>query len=79
MPSILVSAVPRGPMPNGEAEDPPVGRIALKAAQDIYLAMELLCSAPRPQAVSHIQIRIDAAIQEALDRCQKLGGRRVRP
>lgn len=64
-----------GPMPLGDAQDPPVDRVALAAARDIG---DLIALQPGPVRTAQIQIRIAEAINEALDRCQALGGRRTR-
>ncbi len=64
-----------GPIPLGDAQDPPVDRIALAAARDIS---DLVALQPGPVRTAQIQIRIAEAINEALDRCQVLGGRRMR-
>ena len=64
-----------GPMPLGDAQDPPVDRVALAAARDIG---DLIALQPGPVRTAQIQIRIAEAINEALDRCQTLGGRRTR-
>lgn len=66
------------PMPHGDAQDPPVDSIALAAAQEIDALLVEQMRCPRAQRVANFQIRIEAAINEALDRCQALGGRRVK-
>ena len=62
------------PMPNGDATDPPVDAIALAAARDIEVALQ---GCPPALRVTRMQIRITEALNEALDRCQALGGRRT--
>ncbi|SEP21230.1 hypothetical protein SAMN04487843_108195 [Methylobacterium sp. ap11] len=64
-----------GPMPLGDAQDPPVDALALAAAREIG---DLCTLQPVAVRTARIQILIAAAINEALDRCQALGGRRTR-
>lgn len=64
-----------GPMPLGDAQDPPVSQIALEAARRIN---DLCALQPGAVRTARIQLAIEAAIGETLDRCQELGGRRVR-
>ncbi|MET7247943.1 hypothetical protein ABZT49_31785 [Methylobacterium sp. EM32] len=70
----VMPAAATGPMPLGDAQDPPVDALAL-AAREIGDLVALL---PGPVRTAQIQIRIAEAINEALDRCQALGGRRTR-
>ena len=67
-----------GPMPNGDAQDPPVDRIALAAARDIDAVLDEPVHERPTQRITKMQIIIERAISEALDRCQALGGRRMR-
>lgn len=62
-----------GPMPRGEAQDPPVDQIALDAAR---LIDAKLATAEPHLRVTLIQLGVIEALNEALDRMQKLGGRR---
>lgn len=62
-----------GPMPNGDAEDPPVHQIALDAARRIDAA--LAKTEPRLR-VTVIQLDVIEALNTALARMQELGGRR---
>lgn len=67
-----------GPMPNGDAADPPVDALALAAARDIDAGLPRVGPREGQQRVTRAQIIIAEAINEALDRCQALGGRRTR-
>ncbi|WP_162561201.1 hypothetical protein [Methylobacterium terrae] len=67
-----------GPMPLGDAQDPPVDRIALAAARHIDALIDEPTSERPTQRITKMQIVIERAINEALDRCQALGGRRTR-
>jgi hypothetical protein len=64
-----------GPMPLGDAQDPPVDALALAAAREIG---DLCALQPGAVRTARIQILVAAAISEALDRCQALGGRRTK-
>lgn len=67
-----------GPMPLGDVQDLPVDRIALAAARDIDALIDAPTSERPTQRITKMQIVIERAINEALDRYQALGGRRTR-
>lgn len=71
----VMPAAITGPMPNGDAADPPVDAIALQAARDIVAAFK---GAEPHMRITVAQLRIIDAVNEALDRCQALGGRRTK-
>lgn len=65
-------------MPEGDAADPPVDAIALAAARKIDLDLPPTFANDRQRRITRAQIVIAEAINGALDRCQALGGRRVK-
>ena len=74
---VLMPAAITGPMPHGDAADPPVDSLALAAARKIDADLPPTYANDRQRRVTRAQIIIAEAINAALDRCQALGGRRV--
>jgi hypothetical protein len=71
----VIPAPIAGPMPLGDAQDPPVDALALAAAREID---DLAALRPGTVRTARTQIIIERAISAALDRCQALGGRRTK-